>query len=203
MKHKHGMALHILLDGSGSMCEAIDATISGFNELILQLQQVIVPPIVTLASFGSCKVTKLVDHQPAYMVPTLTNRMYFANGGTPLVAALDASVEQLDKTDARHKVIVVMTDGGDDHGYSNERMRAILEKRQADGWLVFYLADKNDPMAMKMGENLGVPAAYRLAYTARNIPSVMKAAADAIIRFGGTDDPKVAAFTDAERKAVL
>ena len=189
------LSVHMLLDNSGSMEWLDEAVIKAFNEFLGQLQLAVLPPKLTVDLFNDRR-KKIITNRPVYEIPPMTAEQYQAWGGTALVHSIEAAVRELEASPSTHKVLIVLTDGQD--GCPTERVAKTLKKKQADGWLVIFLATDQD--ATEAGTNLGVNRDMILDFSGSKMRETMAAAASAVLRFNDRRDAKEAAFTAEERK---
>lgn len=202
MTEKIGLAVHLLIDGSGSMRDVIDKAQQAANDFIETLTVASMPATVTVAVFQMGSVTTLVDAQPAYNLPKVTG--LHARGGTPLCDAIGLAVNKLDDTDAAQKAIIVITDGMDEGSarFSKFEIQERVSDRRAKGWLLLFLGlggvqGYGSPAshAPKLGFNPKETVACKLD----RIKECMEIAALATLRYQGGGDSSAGAFTAEER----
>jgi hypothetical protein len=136
-------------------------------------------------------------------VKPLTTETYVPRGLTPLLDAIGKAVALLDKAEGKLKALVISTDGLENASREQTRasIKALLDERQKQGWLVLYLGANQDAFneGAKMGTHTGTTMNY--ASTARGTRSSFAAASGATRRFTSSGgDLKAAAFTQEERE---
>ena len=113
---------HLILDKSGSMCDCIENTISGFNEQVNKVQQLEKEFSEQEITLGLTTFNHEVYHhffqsQPA-TVRKLSTATYRPDGTTALLDAVGMTIESIEKDIKQHEnklnttvVIVILTDG--------------------------------------------------------------------------------------------
>lgn len=165
-----------VLDRSGSMGAARNATIDGFNEFIGGQNKGAGDANVTLIQFDTGDPYEVVfDSRPVKDVPKLTVEKYVLRGGTPLHDALGHAIDSLGGTLAAlpeqerpgRVVIVTLTDGleNSSHKYTAACIAQMIKhQREAYNWQFVFLGANQD--AILTGERLNIPASSSLTYNA-------------------------------------
>lgn len=191
------LAVHLLLDESGSMQSFKLPTINGANAFIEGLTMAAAPANVSVLAFGDTHVRTLIDNRPAFELPTINGSIFRPAGGTPLCRAMGESMERLDRTDAEQKCVIVLTDGQSDgsSGWPRHKVKDWVGERRAKGWLFLYLGIGSDPMSWF--DQYGFLPAEAINCN-KNVEMLVKLAAMATLRFqtGEKGDP----FTKEERE---
>lgn len=199
-KDKVSLAVHLVLDESGSMLRHHAATIKAVNTLLAKLALSLAPATVTVSVFG-VRFATIIEKEPVYNLPTLTSEKYRPNGGTPTFRAAETAIADLDETDADFKVMIMLTDGDAGDMRRGPNVRKLVHERQAAGnWLFIYLGAKQD--AQDMAEKLGVLPEHAIDYSIGMMEEAMDAAAEAALMFGSSGKAADAGFTKAKRKEV-
>jgi uncharacterized protein YegL len=199
------LAVHIVLDSSGSMETMRNDAIGSFNDYVARLAEDEPSATVSLTTFGGAFTNTVIRDAPATAVEPLTIHSYRTSGGTPLFDAIGEAVTLLDSSSAARKVMVIITDGEENtsHRYTNAEIRAMLNDRQENArWLVLFLAANQD--AFVSGEAIGTQYLGSMSFAASGsaLRSATQAAYASTIRYASSDgDLDAAAFTDDERAA--
>ena len=163
------MLVSIVLDETGSMQACKDATISGFNEYLTTLRQIVGDVRVTLTKFNSEKTEVVYAGQPLLHVRDLTDRSYQPVANTPLYDAIAAAIKATQQARKSHPdsavLFVIQTDGQENSSkqYDQEQIVKLIKAREKDGWTFVYLGANQD--AWKVGQSLGMARANTMSYT--------------------------------------
>ncbi len=196
-KEEQGLAVHILLDCSGSMIGQREETVIAFNKYVEELATAITPATVTLVTF-TYSSNMIIDAVPVFEMPHLVLKDYEPDGGTSLYDAIHERLRALETVNARHRALVILTDGQDgDSWVSLATVRGELARLRKAGWLILFLAANGE--AMSEVAKLKMPAKTVLRYDT-NVTDAMTAAAQATLRFGMTGNAKDGEFSDNERR---
>lgn len=191
-KERVGLAVHVLIDRSGSMCGEEVITTQAFNEYINQLKMAVQATSVSLSFFASTFRNKYADVL-SYDVPELKTSDWYVGGGTCTPDAVWEGVEMLEAVNAEQRVLVVLTDGsGSTNRYTYEQAKARVEKMVASGGAAIMLGANQD--ASYEGGRLGFPPEMCLTFGMRNVKRAMEAAALATLKFANTGDIKASGF---------
>lgn len=196
------LAIHFVLDRSGSMAAVKGDTIGGFNNYVADVATAAPGSAMSLTTFGGNIDTVFAD-QPINDVDPLTEVNYSPGGWTPLYDAIGKAVEQLDKAKSKNKVLVILTDGEENASstQTKDSIKAMLDERQdKHGWLVIYLGANQD--AFEEGAKMGASRGSTMTYTTANMAQTMGAAAASTMRYAAGGSLKAAEFTDEEREKV-
>ena len=176
-----------IIDKSGSMATARNATVTGINEQIQNIKQLAVQfpgqqHLTTLVLFNGRSEIKFFDLGVADL-HEITTEDYVPNGATALystVGEVATSVFQSLSTSGRlatdRVVITVMTDGDNTENsptWSQSKLKEYLQQMQSDhGWVVAYIgADISVEAVQETAQAMGIGSANSMAYTAGSISS--------------------------------
>lgn len=188
----------LILDKSGSMGSVRQETINNFNEQVqtikkLEAQYPDQKYFVSLITFSDGMEEVMMDI-PASEVKELTEKDYVPGGMTALYHAMGQGISKLkDKLTPRmtdtskivSSVVVVMTDGGENHSHflpekwTSERLKPLVESlNKDDRWTISFLGANQDAVltSSQVGINIGNTLNY--ASTTRgtsNVTTAMKA----------------------------
>lgn len=196
------LTVHVLLDRSGSMQSIKTDAIGGFNDYVEQLAKTSPESTLSLTIFDSISTDTIVDDVTVTKVKPLTEATYQPRGSTPLLDAIGKTVSLLDKTKGKNKVLVISTDGAENCSveYKKATIKALLDERQKQGWLVIYLGANQD--AFHEGGSIGTMTSNTMNYaaTGTGTRSSFAAASNATKRYAQTGSVAAAAFTTEERE---
>jgi len=160
----------IVLDESGSMANAWQSTIDGFNEYIQELQKEKADEAaVTLTKFNSVASIKF-KLEPVDHVAPLSRRNYQPSGMTALYDAIAYTVNHLENEvrDGDRVVITVLTDGHENSSRetTREQVLALLDRKEKQGnWTFVYLgADQDAITAQRASQSIGIRSANTVSY---------------------------------------
>lgn len=185
----------LILDKSGSMGSVRQETINNFNEQVqtikkLEAQYPDQKYFVSLITFSDGMEEIMMD-VPASEVKELTSEDYVPGGMTALYHAMGQGISKLkDKLTPRmtdtskivSSVVVVMTDGGENHSmmhpekWTSERLKPLVESlNKDDRWTISFLGANQDAVltSSQVGINIGNTLNY--ASTTRGTSNVTKA----------------------------
>lgn len=194
---EHALAIHLLLDGSGSMRHHIVQTKAAANSFLSELGMALTPVLVSVSRFD-CSVEPLVENALTYDVPQIDGG-YNAMGGTELPLAILYAIKQLDAVSAEHKVVVILTDGRDE-GWQRAEVVKQVKERRAQGWLFIFLGCIPDALAEAV--KVAIPRDNALMYAPSNVDAVMHTTVFKVFEFFAAGKADAAAFTAEERKAL-
>lgn len=122
-----------IIDRSGSMGNLMDEAISGFNAFIDEQKKTPGECYVTLVTFNTA-VDTLYHRAPLHALEPLTSETVFPRGATALLDAIGSSISDVPKE--WNVIVCIMTDGHENVSmeWSAERIKALIEARQAAGW---------------------------------------------------------------------
>lgn len=185
----------LILDKSGSMGSVRQETINNFNEQVqtikkLEAQYPDQKYFVSLITFSDGMEEIMMD-VPASEVKELTSEDYVPGGMTALYHAMGQGISKLkDKLTPRmtdtskivSSVVVVMTDGGENHSmmhpekWTSERLKPLVESlNKDDRWTISFLGANQDAVltSSQVGINIGNTLNY--ASTTKGTSNVTKA----------------------------
>jgi hypothetical protein len=206
--HEDQIAIEVIIDNSGSMAPFKGKTVDGINEFIKQLSTAILPAHLGVTLFDDVLRTSLIDGVSVADQPQIEYTDYDPRHGTENIAhsVIQALDTRLAPLKARQKVLVVMTDGLN----TSPQMataKALVTKRQSEGWLIIWLGvyveayeASYKPTLLQYAKNLGIPAGLTYAFPTEKIDKGMPLAAQVALRFICTNSSKASEFTDQERK---
>lgn len=204
------LAVHIVLDESGSMNSMKSDAIGSFNDYVENLVKDNPTATVSLTTFGGSGNRTVVDNVIATAVEPLTDANYHPTGGTPLYDAITDAVTKLDATTTQRKVMVIITDGEENASArsTKDSVKTLLGDRQENArWLVLYLAANVDAFAT--GQAVGTKGATTLSFNATggSLRSATASAFASTARYGSAvnidDAISASAFTPTEREAAV
>lgn len=185
----------LILDKSGSMSSVCQETINNFNEQVQTIKKLEAKYpeqkyFVSLITFSDGMEEIMMD-VPASEVKELTKEDYVPGGMTALYHAMGQGISKLkDKLTPRmtdtskivSSVVVVMTDGGENHSmvhpekWTSERLKPLVESlNKDDRWTISFLGANQDAVltSSQVGINIGNTLNY--ASTTRGTSNVTKA----------------------------
>lgn len=154
-----------IIDRSGSMQPLADDAIGGFNKFLEDQKAVRMDGEcgMTFVQFDNV-IETMYEGKPIADVHRLSDHTYKPRGMTALLDAvgmtLRATKQRLDKKQGSPEkpkvIVVILTDGFENASreYSRDRVRALIEEAQADGWSFVYLAANQD--AFVSAQHLGI-----------------------------------------------
>ena len=157
--------LVFIVDRSGSRAGMESDTIGGLNSVLDQHRKADGDTTVSIVLFDDvCEV--LYDRVPIENVSPLTSSQYWVRGCTALLDAVGGSIrhikrirKEMPKAERADKVIFVITTDGIENAsriYSYEKVKGLIEKRQAKGWEFLFLGANID--AAKEADRIGIAA---------------------------------------------
>ncbi|MGN0563849.1 MAG: hypothetical protein ACI4LH_03825 [Candidatus Heritagella sp.] len=145
-----------VLDCSGSMAGMEGDTVGGFNALLKKQKKKPGHAWVSTVLFnGESRV--LHDRLPLPAVPFMRPEDFQVGGCTALMDALGGAVRHIERVHRYirredvpgHTLFVIMTDGMENASrrYTQPQVRAMIEKKQAEGWEFLFLGANIDSAA--------------------------------------------------------
>lgn len=199
-----------LLDRSGSMHTAKQATEEGWREFINGQKQLPGECRVTLAQFDD--VYELVyqnvdinDVPEFVLLPRNMTALLDATG--KLITEIGIELDKLPEDERPGKVIcMIMTDGFENasHEWTWETVKKLIEQQRNDyGWEFMFLGANID--AVKVGGQLGVPASSSITYDSHNAAATRAVYGAAGVYTSSVRGPQVvqAAFSDEDRDEAM
>ncbi|MFZ4519569.1 MAG: VWA domain-containing protein [Microthrixaceae bacterium] len=150
------VAIHVLLDRSGSMAMVADDVIGGFNRFLADQRADGDDAVLTLVQFDSVNPEEVVvDAAPIAEVRPLDAATFVPRASTPL---LDATARLLARASARdaarataglppEEVVVVSITDGHENASREVRLREVrelIEQRRRQGWTFVFLGAAPD-----------------------------------------------------------
>lgn len=160
--------LVFILDRSGSMAGMETDTIGGFNATIEKQKQEPGEAFVSTVLFDD-SMEVLHDRVPLEKIPALTDKEYFARGGTALVDALGSAIHHIgnvhkyarDEDRPEKTIFVITTDGYENcsRKYRIEQVRQMVERQKGKyGWEFVFLGANID--AVETARNYGIAESH-------------------------------------------
>lgn len=168
---KNSAEIIFLFDKSSSCSGTEPSTISGFNDLIQKEKKSGFPTTITTILFNQ-EDTIIHDGLNINMVKPFN---YFASGGTALYDSLCKNIkkvinrhESLKNKAPKKTVVVIMTDGDDQHSrsYDLEDAKELVSECKALGWEFIFLGNEID--AKYEASKLGIDASHAENYRLEN-----------------------------------
>ncbi|MCQ2096885.1 MAG: hypothetical protein MJY87_02950 [Fibrobacter sp.] len=158
--------LVFILDRSGSMAGMESDAIGGFNATIEKQKREPGEALVSTVLFDDQNEV-LHDRVPLIDIQPLTDREYFARGGTALVDALGSAIHHIgnvhkyarDEDRPEKTIFIITTDGHENcsHKYRIEQVRQMIERQKGKyGWEFIFLGANID--AVSTAANYGIDA---------------------------------------------
>jgi hypothetical protein len=202
------LAVHMVLDRSGSMQFCRDDTIGAFNTYVETLAKETPNAVLTLTLFDTQAIEDVYTAKPITKVEKLTSDTFIPRASTPLYDAVGRSIGSLSAVKADRKALVILTDGQENASreWTADKVKALLtEKQEKDGWLVIYLGANQDAFAE--GNRFGTRSANTMPYDTKNMRRTLTSAARATGSYmaatSAVEGQRRAGFTEEERaKAV-
>ena len=153
-----------ILDRSGSMSGLEKDTIGGFNSTIEKQKQEAGEAYVSTVLFDT-EMEVLHDRVPLARIEPLTDKEYYARGGTALLDAIGGAIHHIGNVhkyareeDRPAKTIFVITTDGYENAsrkYSSDRVKQMVERqKQKYGWEFIFLGANID--AVETARNFGI-----------------------------------------------
>lgn len=202
------LAVHVVLDRSGSMQSVKDDTIGAFNSYVETLAKETPNATLSLTLFDSQGIDTIYSDIPINSVTKLDGTTYQPRASTPLYDAIGKCATILTGTTADRKALVIITDGYENASreWNQNTVKALLtEKQDKDGWLVIYLGANQDAWAV--GASFGTRQGTTMSFDQKSTRSTLASTARATAAYGmaanAVSGQSVASFTDDERASAL
>lgn len=155
----------IILDESGSMSSAYEATIHGFNQFLANLKSTAKAfedqdHRVSFLSFNTSGRNYLADNNSVDNVRKLNHQNYRPNGGTPLYDAIGFSInklrEQLENKPDAKVLVSIFTDGFENASkeFNGTQIRNLVETLEEKGWTFTYIGTEHDVYSSAISINI-------------------------------------------------
>ena len=160
---------------------------------------------VSLIIFDSQSIDVIRAGVPAATCAELGASEYEPRASTPLLDAVAEGVRVLDTKSqpAERRVLAIMTDGLENASkeHTKETIKALLDRKQKEGWLVVYLGTGHDAwtQAGQIGLAAGNVMHYARSHTRATMVQVMKRQQRFAAAVDATAEAQKGGFTDAER----
>lgn len=165
----------IILDESGSMSSAVNATISGCNETVgvaRDLQKKHADRQRSLMSIyafqsGSVPSRYLVKNEPVEKVRDITNRDYQPCGCTPLLDAVGMTLADLKAVADTHEdalgIVTIITDGYENSSteYTYQQISSMIDELKAKGWIFNFIGANIDVAEVASKMNIDNTLSWR------------------------------------------
>lgn len=196
---KKELNAYILLDRSGSMSNRWSEALSSINAYVAELTKDAAK--VTLATFDGqdgLQFDVIRDNVAANKWEPVSDKDATPRGMTPLFDALGRIIALAEKASPDKAVIVVMTDGAENHSreITKQGARAALDRCKGRNWQVAFLGADFD--AFGEAAQVGVGAAQTLNMTAGNYQASMRGLAAQTMCYADTGASL--SFSDEDRK---
>ena len=153
-----------ILDRSGSMSGLEKDTIGGFNSTIEKQKQETGEAYVSTVLFDT-EMEVLHDRVPLARIEPLTDKEYYARGGTALLDAIGEAIHHIgnvhkyarDEDRPEKTIFVITTDGYENssHKYTAERVKEMIQRQKEKyGWEFIFLGANID--AIETARNFGI-----------------------------------------------
>ncbi|MFA5936469.1 MAG: vWA domain-containing protein [Candidatus Paceibacterota bacterium] len=158
----------VILDRSGSMERTAADTIRGFNSFLAEQQSAPGVAKMTTILFND-RIKVLDDASPVEKVKPLDSASYRPTSNTALYDAIGYGVTEAEKRVGKKDrivQIVIITDGQENASqtWTSSSIEELLQKAQANGWQVLFLAANQD--AILTGGALGLARSQTMTYRA-------------------------------------
>lgn len=179
-----GTLINVVLDKSGSMSVAWDATISGFNEFLATQQLEAPDSKISLLLFNT-HYEQRYTNKSVKDAELLNHTTYVPGGNTALYDAIGRSIKEVEGISPQPDkvVFVILTDGQENSSveYTQQQIFDLISwhANEGKGWEFTFLGANQDAYAA--GRGLGIPMASTMNYnqTKRGTHAVFLAAASA------------------------
>ena len=141
--------ISIVLDRSGSMEAARFDVVDAINSYLTHIKgDTVVASRLSVVTFNSQGIDTIRDRVPVDRCEDLALEEYEPQGGTPLLDAVSYSVGILDCLSGKseRRIMAILTDGLENgsRGTTRAGLKLLLQRKQADGWLMLYLGTGHD-----------------------------------------------------------
>jgi uncharacterized protein YegL len=215
---KNGTLITMIIDESGSMHSAWEATIAGFNEFVEGQKSAEASAgagFLSLIKFDAPQIKTVYVNRPLNEVPKLDKKSYSPNGGTNLLDAIghainsvNAELAKVKKKDRPGVIITIMTDGHENssQNFSNSQIKEMVKAAEDADWTFTFLGANIDSFAV--GSTFGMNVNNSVDYSTNNMTATMAAVSASTTRMrsaklAGTSTHDLYAsslYTDDEKK---
>lgn len=176
--------VHFILDETGSMANAWDPTIDGFNEYVSGLQADKESTYsLSLTKFEGGRLYPVHTNMPINDVPKLTRKTYCPAGMTNLNDAIGFTIKGMDKTLTESQkqdsnvLIIVLTDGMENcsQEWNSNTIKELIGEKEKDGWTVTFLGANMDAQAVS--QSYGISSNNARSFSTSSMKGTMARAA--------------------------
>ena len=153
MKKNNELEIVFLLDRSGSMADAVEDTIGGFNDYIKKQKNNKNTYVTTILFDDQYEV--LHDRLSIEKVSKLTDKEYYVRGTTALLDAIGKTIVKMDKVAKDKKCIFIITTDGLENAsieFSKRDINKLIKNH--NNWEFMYIGADIDSYAE--GRSLGI-----------------------------------------------
>jgi len=210
----NGTLIAFVLDESGSMNNAWDSTIEGFNGFVSGQKKTEGEAKLMVNKFEGGNIVDLWGMKDINSAPPLSVDNYRPSGGTNLNDAIGQTIEEIDahlktmkKKERPAVMIVIMTDGYENQSrnYKTEEIKELIKLREKKDWGFTFIGADVDAFAAS--SNYGMNANNTMQYSKRSTSEAFASMSASTTRFRlaksiGMDTQGYYAsgvFTDEER----
>ena len=165
-----------------------DATISGFNEYVENLQRDNPEALFTLTKFNSMKVDVVHTAVPISEVKLLSEDTYVPDGMTPLYDAIAQTVRATEKKveemeEKPNVLCVVMTDGFENTSkeWTRDKVFSLIKEKEGVAWSFVYLGADQD--AWVVSQSIGFSQGNTMSYDSRDTKGTYRTLSTATLAY--------------------
>jgi uncharacterized protein YegL len=215
---KKGTLITMIIDESGSMTSAWDATIAGFNEFVQGQKAAEINAgagYLSLIKFDAPDIKTVYVNRPLNEVPELNKDTYTPRGGTNLLDAVghainsvNAELAKLKRKDRPGIIITIMTDGAENSSrtFTRDQIKDMVKAAEAADWTFTFLGANIDSFAV--GSTFGMNAQNTVNYSTNNMGATMAAVSASTTRMRSAKSAGISTldlyatglYTDEEKK---
>jgi len=200
--------VNFILDETGSMISCKEATISGFNEYIKNLQKEKNKIYFSLTTFNSSGIKTPYVKTLIQDIKPLTPETYQPNNLTPLYDAIAKTVKAVEKTNSKKILCVIMSDGEENASkeYTRTKLFDLIKDKEKEGWNFIYLGANQD--SWQVGNAIGLSKGNVMNYSTANMQNVMRGLSGSTACYASSQDIQTVNFfddynyTDKDKKEV-
>ncbi len=184
--------VHFILDESGSMAWAADATIEGFNEYVngLKKDKNGNKYVVSLTKFEGGNIETVFKDVDVNDVEPLTSDTYCPCGGTNLNDAIGQTMTNMKTSTLRwgkcNTLIIVMTDGHENMSqeWTADSVAKLVKEQEKKGWTVTFLGANID--TQKVSKSYSIQPSNAKSYSTANMASTMRGLSEATTMYASS-----------------